>query len=73
METNRSAPIIAALSALAQEHRLAAFRALVQAGPEGMAAGAIAESSACPTARSPFTSPSCAMPGWSASGARGGA
>ena len=27
---------VAALSALAQEHRLAVFRLLVQAGPEGM-------------------------------------
>lgn len=46
METNRSATskhVVAALSALAQEHRLAVFRALVEAGPEGMAAGAIAE------------------------------
>ena len=33
---------IAALQALAQETRLAAFRALVEAGPPGMAAGAIA-------------------------------
>ncbi|WP_027551809.1 helix-turn-helix transcriptional regulator [Bradyrhizobium sp. Cp5.3] len=33
---------VAALSALAQENRLDAFRLLVQAGPEGMAAGAIA-------------------------------
>lgn len=31
-----------ALSALAQETRLAAFRALVQAGPSGLSAGAIA-------------------------------
>lgn len=31
------------LGALAQEHRLAAFRILVQAGEAGMAAGAIAE------------------------------
>jgi ArsR family transcriptional regulator len=31
------------LSALAQEHRLALFRLLVQAGEEGLAAGAIAE------------------------------
>lgn len=35
---------IAALGALAQEHRLAAFRLLVQAGEAGLAAGAIAES-----------------------------
>ena len=34
---------IAALGALAQEHRLALFRLLVQAGAEGMSAGAIAE------------------------------
>jgi ArsR family transcriptional regulator len=30
---------IAALKALSQEHRLHAFRALVQAGPEGLAVG----------------------------------
>ena len=35
---------IAALAALAQETRLAIYRLLVQAGPEGLAAGAIAES-----------------------------
>ena len=35
---------IAALAALAQETRLAAFRLLVEAGPDGMAAGRIAES-----------------------------
>ena len=34
---------VTALGALAQEHRLAVFRLLVQAGPEGLAAGAIAE------------------------------
>ena len=34
---------IAALGALAQETRLDVFRLLVQAGPDGMAAGAIAE------------------------------
>ena len=34
---------IDALGALAQEHRLAAFRQLVQAGDKGMAAGSIAE------------------------------
>lgn len=34
--------IVRALAALAQEHRLAAFRLLVQAGAEGMAAGALA-------------------------------
>src|SRR6185503_13745145 len=35
--------IIAALAALAQDNRLDVFRLLVQAGPEGLAAGAIAE------------------------------
>jgi ArsR family transcriptional regulator len=39
---------VIALEALAQETRLAAFRALVQAGPEGMAAGALAEAVSCP-------------------------
>src|SRR5690348_16002778 len=34
---------IAALGALAQETRLALFRLLITRGPEGMAAGAIAE------------------------------
>jgi ArsR family transcriptional regulator, arsenate/arsenite/antimonite-responsive transcriptional repressor len=34
--------VLAALAALAQEHRLDVFRLLVQAGPEGMAAGAVA-------------------------------
>jgi DNA-binding transcriptional ArsR family regulator len=34
---------VAALSALAQEHRLEAYRLLVQAGPDGLAAGEIAE------------------------------
>jgi DNA-binding transcriptional ArsR family regulator len=34
---------IAALGALAQEHRLALFRLLVQAGEDGLAAGAIAK------------------------------
>jgi DNA-binding transcriptional ArsR family regulator len=41
-------PTIRALSALAQEHRLAAFRLLVQAGTEGMAAGALAEALGIP-------------------------
>ena len=34
---------IEALGALAQEHRLALFRLLVQAGDKGMAAGSLAE------------------------------
>jgi ArsR family transcriptional regulator len=34
---------VAALAALAQDNRLDVFRMLVQAGPEGMPAGAVAE------------------------------
>lgn len=37
------AAVIAALAALAQEHRLAAFRLLVQAGAGGLPAGAVSE------------------------------
>ena len=40
MESDKA---IAALGALAQEHRLALYRLLVQAGAEGLAAGIIAE------------------------------
>lgn len=36
-----STAIIAALNALAHEHRLAVFRLLVQAGPAGLTAGAL--------------------------------
>jgi len=39
----RARTAVEALGALAQEHRLALFRLLVQAGDKGMAAGAIAE------------------------------
>jgi ArsR family transcriptional regulator len=35
--------VVAALAALAQDNRLDVFRLLVQAGPQGMTAGAIAE------------------------------
>ena len=35
--------IVVALSALAQESRLAIYRTLVQAGPDGLAAGKISE------------------------------
>ncbi|MBB4392947.1 helix-turn-helix transcriptional regulator [Bradyrhizobium sp. ERR14] len=34
---------VAALAALAQDNRLDVFRLLVQAGPEGLSAGAVAE------------------------------
>jgi ArsR family transcriptional regulator, arsenate/arsenite/antimonite-responsive transcriptional repressor len=45
---------ISALSALAQEHRLAAFRFLVQQGPEGAAAGMVAEHLAIPASSLSF-------------------
>ena len=45
---------IGALGALAQEHRLAAFRLLVQAGEGGMAAGAIAEALGLPNSSLSF-------------------
>jgi DNA-binding transcriptional ArsR family regulator len=38
---------ISAFAALAQEHRLRIVRMLVQAGPEGMASGTIAEGIGC--------------------------
>jgi ArsR family transcriptional regulator, arsenate/arsenite/antimonite-responsive transcriptional repressor len=46
--------VIRALAALAQEHRLAAFRLLVQAGEGGMAAGAIAERLGVPASSMSF-------------------
>ena len=45
---------IEALGALAQEHRLALFRLLVQAGDKGMAAGAIAEKLGVPNSSLSF-------------------
>lgn len=39
----KSDQAVSALGALANVHRLAVFRLLVQAGPEGMAAGAISD------------------------------
>ena len=49
-----SSEALAALGSLAQEHRLALFRMLVQAGPEGMAAGALAEALAVPNSSLSF-------------------
>jgi len=46
--------VVAALTALAQETRLDVFRLLVQAGPEGLAAGAIAEALDLPPATLSF-------------------
>jgi ArsR family transcriptional regulator len=49
-----SESVVRALSALAQEHRLALFRLLVQAGPDGLAAGAIAEALGVPASSLSF-------------------
>jgi DNA-binding transcriptional ArsR family regulator len=45
---------VTSLGALAQEHRLSAFRLLVQAGSEGMAAGALAEALGVPNSSLSF-------------------
>lgn len=49
-----AAPVIRALGALAQEHRLAVFRLLVQAGADGLAAGTLAERLAVPPSSMSF-------------------
>lgn len=49
-----SETVVRALSALAQEHRLALFRLLVQAGPDGLAAGSIAEALGVPASSLSF-------------------
>ena len=46
--------VVRAFGALAQETRLGIYRLLVVAGPEGMAAGAIAEALAIPAATLSF-------------------
>ena len=49
-----SPTIVSALSALAQEHRLALFRLLVQAGDQGMSAGSIADALGVPNSSLSF-------------------
>ena len=49
-----SSNALTALASLAQEHRLALFRLLVQAGPDGMAAGALAEALGVPNSSLSF-------------------
>jgi DNA-binding transcriptional ArsR family regulator len=51
MKTTNAVPLLAAL---AQETRLAIFRALVQAGPDGLAAGRIAEDVGAPASTLSF-------------------
>ncbi|WP_374378934.1 ArsR/SmtB family transcription factor [Dongia sp.] len=45
---NEAQKIVGGLGALAHEHRLAAYRLLVERGPEGLPAGALAERMAMP-------------------------
>lgn len=45
---------VRSLGALAQEHRLASYRLLVQAGPNGLSAGVIAESIGLPASSMSF-------------------
>lgn len=51
METKQA---VTALGALAHEHRLAAYRLLVEAGPDGLPAGAIAERLGTPSSTLTF-------------------
>ena len=53
-ETLDASSAVTALAALAQEHRLALFRRLVQAGETGMAAGAIADALGIPNSSLSF-------------------
>ena len=50
----RTKPVLAALGALAQETRLELFRLLVQRGPDGLAAGVLAEKLGVPPATLSF-------------------
>jgi DNA-binding transcriptional ArsR family regulator len=50
----KASTAIEALGALAQEHRLALFRLLVQAGDKGMSAGAIADALSVPNSSLSF-------------------
>ena len=58
-----AAAVVGALGALAQEHRLAVFRLLVQAGDEGMPAGAIAEALGIPNSSLSFHLPQLSRAG----------
>lgn len=46
--------IVRALGALAQEHRLAAYRLLVESGPDGLAAGMLAQKLGVPPSSMSF-------------------
>lgn len=50
----KSPQAVDALGALAHEHRLAAYRLLVERGPDGLSAGTIAESLAVPASSLTF-------------------
>jgi ArsR family transcriptional regulator, arsenate/arsenite/antimonite-responsive transcriptional repressor len=50
----KKAAVIQALGALAQETRIDIFRILVEAGPDGLPAGAVGERWGCPRRAFPF-------------------
>ena len=50
----KNADAVSALAALAQEHRLAVYRLLVKSGPDGSAAGEIADSLKLPASSLSF-------------------
>jgi DNA-binding transcriptional ArsR family regulator len=54
MESIRTGEALEAFGALSNEHRLGIFRLLVQAGPEGLAAGDIAEKLGLPASSLSF-------------------
>jgi ArsR family transcriptional regulator, arsenate/arsenite/antimonite-responsive transcriptional repressor len=54
MESIDTQRAVTALAALAHDHRLAVFRLLVQAGPDGLAAGEIADRLALPASSLSF-------------------
>ena len=57
--------VVEQLRALAQETRLAAWRLLIEAGPDGMTVGAIGERLGVPPATLSFHLKTLAPPGWS--------
>jgi hypothetical protein len=69
METKSA---LIALSALGHESRLAAFRQLVQAGPDGLAVGELRERLALPPATLAPISTSYGRPDWFRTSAKAG-
>ncbi len=64
--------VIAALAALAHEHRLAVYRLLVEAGPGGLSAGVIAERLGVPPSSLSFHTKGWCRRAWRPSGGPAG-